>query len=135
MVLPDGDFRAAKKDILSSFRGRVIFLDLNLDNVARVLNDFADICLVFSTNLSHSPLAEVKEAPNHPELPENANTITERWAIRLYHAESTVKRPEEEKYEEEMVRIPLIMLIICPYHTQEFAVTKISRNWPCGASP
>lgn len=106
MILPDGDLRAAKENILSSFCDSVIFFDLDLDDVAGMLNYLADICLMLPTNFPHSSLPEIEQASDHPEFPENTNTITERWAIRLDHTEGAMEGPEEEEYEEEMVRIP-----------------------------
>lgn len=113
MILPDGDFWAAKENILSSFCDGVILFYLNLDDVAGMFNHLADICLMFSTNFPHGSLAEIEQTPDHPELPENTNAITKRRAIRFNHAEGAVERPEEEKYEKEMVGIPKKKLVIC----------------------
>lgn len=99
MILPDRDFRAAKENILPSFCDGMILFDLDLDDVARMLDHLADICLVFSTNFPHSPLAEVEETSDHPKLPENTNPITERRAIWFDHTEGAVEGPKEEKYE------------------------------------
>lgn len=107
MILPDGDLRAAKENILSSFCDSVVLFDLNLDDVAGMLNYLADICLMFSANFPHSSLPEVEQTSNHPEFPENTNTITERRAIWFDHTEGAMEGPEEEEYEKEMVRIPI----------------------------
>lgn len=39
VILPDGDFRAAQEDVLSSTGRGVLLLDLDLANVAGVLDD------------------------------------------------------------------------------------------------
>lgn len=106
MILPDGDLWAAKENILTSFCDSVIFFDLDLHDVAGMLNYLADICFMLSTNFPHSSLSEIEQTPDHPEFPENTNTIAERRAIWLDHTEGAMERPEEEEYEKEMVRIP-----------------------------
>lgn len=40
MVLPYRDLRTAEEDVLSSSHLRVLLLDLDLHDIARVLNDF-----------------------------------------------------------------------------------------------
>lgn len=106
VVLPDGDFGAAQKDVLDllaennkarlditylSSTGRgVLFLDLDLTHVAGMLNDLGNVRLVSSPNLTRDTLSEVRESTIHPVLPEDTDTIAKGRKVWLDHAESTV---------------------------------------------
>jgi hypothetical protein len=106
VVLPDGDFRAAQENVLDllaennvakvdctylSSTGRgVLLLDLNLTNVARVLDDLGDVRLVASSDLTRDTLSQVRESTVHPVLPEDTDTIAERCKIRLDHAKGSM---------------------------------------------
>lgn len=84
----------------------VLFLDLNLDDIARMLDDFRNKSFMSSSHLSSNPLGQIKECSVHPVLPENSDSSTERSEVRLDHAESSVNRPKYEEYNEEVVSVP-----------------------------
>jgi hypothetical protein len=122
MVLPDRYFWATHEDVLitlvlfcASPKGiayltstgvGVLLLDLNLANVAGVLNDLGDVCLVSSTDLTRNTLTEVCESTVHPVLPEDTDTIAKGRKVGLDHAEGTVDGPEDEEDDEEVVSVP-----------------------------
>jgi hypothetical protein len=122
VVLPDGYFRATHENVLftlvlflctshsftylTSTGIGVLLLDLNLANVAGMLNDLGDVRLVASTDFTRNALTEVGESTVHPVLPENTNAIAEGRKIGLDHAEGTVNGPEDEEDDEEVMRVP-----------------------------
>lgn len=106
MVLPDGDLRAAEEDVLTGSWVAVFLLDLNLDDVAGMFDDFADSGDVLTTDLTHGALSEIDSSTSEPELPENSDAITEWGAVRLDHAESSVEGPEKEENHKQVVSIP-----------------------------
>lgn len=112
MVLPDGDLWAAEKNILhkvskqqaayqvsvcihlASSELSVFLLDLNLHDIARMLNDLGDECLMSSAYFSQDPLNEVNDPAVHPVLPENSGPGAERCYVRLDHTECSVYGPK-----------------------------------------
>jgi hypothetical protein len=122
MVLPDRDFRATHENVLftlvlshlqvvtiaylTSTGVGVLLLDLNLANVAGMLNDLGDVRLVASTDLTRNTLTEVGESTVHPVLPENTNAIAEGCKVGLDHAEGSVDGPEDEEDDEEVMCVP-----------------------------
>ena len=111
MVLPNGDFGAAEENILSCAGFGVFLLDLNLEHVAGVLDDFRDVSLVLPTHFTCYSFHQVDVAAIHPVLPEDADggstkTDTEWCGVWLNHAERSVDRPEYEEDDEEVVGVP-----------------------------
>lgn len=84
----------------------VLLLDLDLANIARVLNDFRDVRLVSSSNFTCNSFGQICETSIHPVFPEDTDSIAERRKVRLDHAEGAVDRPENEEDDEEMVCVP-----------------------------
>ena len=84
----------------------MLFLDLNLAHIARVLNDLRDVRLVSSSDFARNTLSQIRKSAIHPVLPEDANAITERCEVGLDHAESAVDRPEDEEDNEQVVGVP-----------------------------
>ena len=138
MVLPDGDFRAAEENVLSllasihdlgsnltylSSTGRgVLLLDLNLADIARVLNDLGDVRLVLSPNFTGDTLSQVGKSTVHPVLPKDTDTIAEGRKVWLNHAEGSVNGPEDEEDDEEMVHVP---------ETFKVCTTSLFRSSQC----
>lgn len=89
----------------------MLFLDLDLTDVAGVLDDLGDVRLVLAADLSGDPLGEVDEATVHPVLPKDTNSRradgdAEGGEVRLDHAESAVDGPENKEDDEQVVRVP-----------------------------
>jgi hypothetical protein len=84
----------------------MLLLDLNLANIARMLNDFRYVCLVSSSNFAGNALAKVRESTIHPVLPEDTDSIAEGRKIRFDHAEGAVNGPKDEEDDEQMVGVP-----------------------------
>ena len=84
----------------------VFLLHLNFHHIAGVLDDFRNVGLVPSANLSEEPLAKVDEASVHPELPEHPSACAERWLIWLDHAKRSVNGPEHEEDHEQVMGVP-----------------------------
>jgi hypothetical protein len=104
----------------------MLLLDLDLADIARVLNDLGNVRLVSSTNLTCNTFTKVRESSIHPVLPENTNAVAERGKVGLDHAKGSVNCPEEEKDGEEVMRIPetfklssSVLLCSCPAHRRE----------------
>ena len=95
--------------------GLSLFLfDLNLEHFTWMLNDLGDVGLVRSADFSCYPFYQIKESSIHPVLPEHPGSRTERCPICLDHAERPVDRPENEKYDEEMMCEPESFVISSP---------------------
>jgi hypothetical protein len=84
----------------------VLLLDLDLADVAGVVDDLGDICLVATADLTGNSLSQVRESTVHPVLPEDTDTVAERRKVGLNHAEGTVDGPEDEEDDEHVVRVP-----------------------------
>jgi hypothetical protein len=84
----------------------VLLLDLDLADVAGVVDDLGDVCLVASAHLTGNSLGQVCKSTVHPVLPEDTNTVAEGRKVGLNHAEGTVDGPEDEEYDEHVVRVP-----------------------------
>ena len=106
MVLPDADLRAAEEDVLTRARCGVFFLDLDLADVAGVVDDFGNIRFVSSTHLTRDTLGKVCKSAIHPVLPEDADAVAEGRKVRLNHAKGAVNGPENEENDEHVVRVP-----------------------------
>lgn len=111
MVLPERDFRTAEEDVLACTGLGVLFLDLDLTNVAGMLHDFGDVCLVLAADFTGNTLGQVNEATVHPVLPEDtygrrADRDAEGGEVRLDHAERSMDRPENEEDNEEVMSVP-----------------------------
>ncbi len=106
MVLPDGNLGAAQENVLTSSGRGVLLLDLDLADVAGMLNDLGNVGFVSSTDLTSDTLGQVGESTPHPVLPEDTDTSAEGRKVRLDHAESSVNGPEDEEDDEEMMGIP-----------------------------
>lgn len=91
---------------LSSTGLGVLLLDLNLANVAGMLDDLRDVRLVSSSYFTGDTFGQVGKSTVHPVLPEDTNTIAERCKVGLNHAEGSMNRPEDEEHNEQMVHVP-----------------------------
>jgi hypothetical protein len=78
----------------------VFLLDLHFADVARVLNDLGDICLVSPTYFSRDTLGQICKAAVHPVLPEDTDAIAERRKVGRNHTEGSVNGPEDEEDDE-----------------------------------
>jgi hypothetical protein len=65
----------SQKDVLASPRRGLLFLDVHLDDVARVENDFADVGAMARANFAQDPLGDVKQAASEPVLPKDADLL------------------------------------------------------------
>ncbi len=124
---------------LSSSRFRMLFLDLYLDYLARMLNHFGNICLMPPTNFSQNSFDEIGKASIHPEFPERTGALTKWAGICFDHTESSVDRPENEEDDKKVMRVPKALEIRTPkplhrrYHHQHQANEHdVSR--PAGTS-
>lgn len=106
MILPDGDLGAAEEDILSWFCVRMLFLDLDFADVARMLDNLRDISDMASSHFTSNSFGEVGKASDHPVLVEHTDTVAEWFPVILDHAEFAVNGPEDEEDDEEVVGIP-----------------------------
>lgn len=116
VVLPQRDSGTAEENVLSSPGLGVLLLDLDLANIAGVLNNLGNVRLVASTNLTSNTLSQVDETAVHPVLPKHtdgrsANAGAERSKVGLNHAEGTVDGPEEEEDDEHVVSVPESLII------------------------
>jgi len=111
MILPYRDLRTAEEDILPGPHFRVLFLDLYLDDIARMLNNFCDHGLVPSSHFSQNALNQIHETAIHPELPENADAAAEGCAIGFDHAECPVDAPEGKEDDEEVMDGPEALVV------------------------
>ena len=97
---------SARENYLASARPGVLLLDLDLDDVARVLDDLGNKRFVPPPDLAHDPFQQIHKTACHPIFPENANTIAERLEIGLNHTERSMDRPENEENDEKVMRVP-----------------------------
>ena len=111
MVLPDGDLRAAEEDVLASPCNSVLFLDLDLADVAGMLDDFGDVCPVPSSDLASNTLGKIGKTADQPVLVEDAHAIAEWCSVILDHAELSVYGPEDEEDNEHVVSVPEALVI------------------------
>ena len=105
MILPQAHLGAAEEDVLSSPGLRVLLLNLDLADVARVLDDFGDVRLMSPTNLAGNSLRKIDVSAVHPVLPEDtdgrgAEGHAEWREVGLDHTECAMDRPEEEEDDE-----------------------------------
>lgn len=84
----------------------MLLLNLDFADVAWVLNDLGNVCLVSSSNLTGNALSQVREPTIHPVLPEDTNTVTEGREVRLNHTECSVDGPEDEEYDKKVMSVP-----------------------------
>lgn len=117
MILPQRDSRATKEDVLAGPCLCIFLLDLNLADVARVLNHLGYVRLVSPSYFSRNSLCKVAEAAIHPILPKDTNrrgtnARAKGGNVGLNHAKGTMQRPKEEENDKHVVRIPE-SLIIC----------------------
>jgi hypothetical protein len=90
----------------------VLLLDLDLANVAGMLNNLRDVRLVSSSNLAGDTLSQVRESTVHPVLPEDTNAVAERRKVGRDHAEGAVDRPEEEEDNEKVMGVPEALKVL-----------------------
>lgn len=105
MILPQAHLGAAEEDVLSCPGLRMLLLDLNLADIARVLNNLGDVCLVSPADLASNSLRKVDISSVHPVLPEDADGRgadghAEWRKVGLDHTECAMDRPEEEEDDE-----------------------------------
>jgi hypothetical protein len=91
---------------LSGASDGVLLLDLDLADVAGVVDDLGDVCLVATADLTGNSLCQVRESTVHPVLPEDTDTVAEGGKVGLDHAEGAVDGPENEEDDEHVVRVP-----------------------------
>jgi hypothetical protein len=84
----------------------MLLLDLNLADVAGMLNDLGNVGLVPSSNFTSNALAKVRKSTVHPVFPEDTDTVAKGRKVGLDHAEGSVNRPEDEEDDEEVVGVP-----------------------------
>ena len=106
VILPDGHLWAAEEDVLSCSRFGVLFLDLDLADVAGVLHDFANERLVPASDLAEDTFKQIDESAVHPVRPKDAAAIAKGRDVCLDHAERAVDGPENEENDEEVMQIP-----------------------------
>ena len=111
MILPNRNLWAAEEDILACFGDGMLLLDLYFDDVRWMLNDFADVGLVATTNLPHDTFCQVDKTTPHPVLIEDTSTETEWSVVSLDHAESSVDRPEDEEDDKEVMGVPESLVV------------------------
>lgn len=66
MPLEVRNFGAVDEDVLSGLRGCVILLDLDLDDVRRVLDDFGDVGTVARTDFTKDTLVDPDDTSDEP---------------------------------------------------------------------
>lgn len=91
---------------LSSSGLCMLLLDLNLDDVAWVLDDLRYKSRMSSSNLSGDSLSQIDNTSISPVLIENASARAEGRKILGDHAPNAVHGPKHKKYDEQMMRIP-----------------------------
>jgi hypothetical protein len=90
----------------------MLLFDLNLADVAGMLNNLGNVRLVPSSNFTRDTLSEIRESTIHPVLPKNTDTVAEGRKVRRDHAESAVDGPEQEKNDEEVVHVPEALEVV-----------------------
>lgn len=116
VVLPERDGGAAEEDVLAGARLCVLLFDLNLADLARVLDDLCYVRLVAAADLAGDALGQVAEAAVHPKLPKDANgrgadAGAKGRDVGLDHAKGAVQGPEEEEDDEHVVRVPEALVV------------------------
>lgn len=106
----------------------MLLLDLNLANVARMLNDLGDVRLVSSTYFAGNAFSQVGKSTVHPVLPEDTNSIAERRKIGLNHTEGSMDRPEDEEYDEQMVHVPEAFKVCATSLLSSCNSDRVERN-------
>jgi hypothetical protein len=103
-----------QKDVLASASPDAVFLDLHLDDLARVKDQLADIRALTGSKFAQNPLYRIDCAAREPVLPKQADLspATEWWTIRSDQAKHSVKLPTSEQGDEEVVR-GVEALVIC----------------------
>lgn len=84
----------------------MFLLDLQLNDIAGVLDNLGNVRLVSSTNLPHHSFQQVDESAPHPILIEDTRTEAEGRCICLDHTECTMDGPENEEHDEEVMGVP-----------------------------
>jgi hypothetical protein len=120
------DLRHVDEDVLASPRRRLLLLDLDLDDVGRVLDDFGDVGAVAGANLAQNTFTDPDDTADNPvalcldvrspkhiymvsnTYPEDTDRVegAVRRAIRLDHAEHAVQLPVDEEHDEQVMRVP-----------------------------
>lgn len=102
----------------------MLLLDLDLADVAGMLDNFGDVSLVTSAHLTGDTLCKIDKSTVHPVLPKDTNSLspdrnTEWSNIGLNHAERSVGGPEYKENHEHVVRVPesLVVGSACLLHT------------------
>jgi hypothetical protein len=91
---------------LSSPRSGVFLFNLNLHDVAGMLNDLGDECLMPPAYLPEDTLQQIDETSVHPILPKDASASTERLYVRLDHAPCSMNGPGEKEDDEQVMCVP-----------------------------
>lgn len=92
----------------------MLLLDLNLADVAGMLNDLGNVGLVSATNFTSDALAEVGKSTVHPVLPEHTDAVAKGRKVGLDHAEGAVNGPEDEEDDEQVVGVPEALKVRTP---------------------
>lgn len=66
MPLEVRNFGTVDEDVLSGLRGSVVLLDLDLDDVRRVLDDFRDVGTVAGTDFTKDTLVNPDDTTDEP---------------------------------------------------------------------
>lgn len=112
VVLEKRDLRATQEDVLTSLDGGFLLFDLNLHDIAGMLNNLADVCFVTATDFAPCTFSKIQYSSKDPEAPEDSDGAAKGWPIGLDHAKRSVERPEKEEDEEQMVGVPKSLEIL-----------------------
>ena len=66
MPLEEGDLGAGDEDVLTRASGRLLFLDLNLYHIGRVLDHLRDVRAMARTDFAEDALIDPDEATDKP---------------------------------------------------------------------
>lgn len=125
MPLEVGNFRTGQENILACSGLDFFLLYLKFHDVGRVLDDLGYVRDMSRTDFTKNTFNNPYDTADEPvsltrtnktkrwrrkklTYPEDTNAVvrTERWSIRLDHAEHSVQLPVDEKDDEKMMRIP-----------------------------
>jgi len=102
------DIGTVDEDVLSGTGGGLVLLDLDFDDLGRVLDDLADESTVPGADFAEDTLVDEDETTNEPVTPEDADLEprAEGRTIGFDHAPHAVELPADEEGDEEVVGVP-----------------------------
>lgn len=112
ITLAEAKTEKRQRNYLSSLRLGVLLLDLDFADIAGVLNNLGNVCLVLPAHFTCYSLGQVEETTVHPILPENTDGVAVGCKVRTNHTESSMDGPHNEEDDEEVMGIPET-LVIC----------------------